>query len=268
MSNKTRRARKGQRLEQNAWACKEVLKKTENNDHPKAAFSWKRAAIWVGSVSTALVTAAAIAIGTGVGGRVLGLIGAGYVPAVGSLAITESSHAYNLIVPVFNKQAADEQIRSITVSMAIGPPLGAQCGFNSGETPTTYQYDVDNDLTFGARHSVIGAVTPAVGIAAGQRVRATGKISFAAPSCGGANLTLTFTPPALVLAGDTTTNIYIALPDKIGSGANSFDVSNNNYAASGSSTVQPFELTATISFQMNSGAEISACTNYSGYVGC
>jgi hypothetical protein len=230
--------------------------------------------VWVGSLATAALIATAAALGTGAGQDLYAwLAGSAASQAaskpirLGSLSVSEHDNNYQFIFPIFNSQLADQQVLRMGIDIQWAY-FGYACSPAGG--PVTYTYSVDHNLTLLKNHTVAGLVTPEAGVATGSLVRAIGSLT---QECGSYELDLTFVPPALVLAGNATTDVLVDLP---------VDISAMPINASSAMTVPNFivtkpppaivyspgqdssspnygSMTAEVDVQLSSGTQKSAC---------
>lgn len=191
-----------------------VPEQTGSRETPKPEVTpVKRAIIWVGGIITALVAATATAFGTGLGQNAITSVGKhpsphhsptpSPFPSVGQLAITQGSSYYQFISPVFNPEQKDQQIRQIDIDVRWQDT--SNCAGTAANT-----YKVGDALLMYEKGKVVGSVVPQSGAAAGSAVNAVGSFH---QDCGKLDdLTLEFTPPALILTRDTTSVISVSLP--------------------------------------------------------
>lgn len=215
--------------------------------------SRKRILVWAGGITTALLVAVATAFGMGVGQDLFAIIAGHHSPAsaksptIGSLAITESHNNYQFVIPIFNSQPNDQQIREISLDVEWNW-VDPSC--NSGNVGEGYGYSIGQNLTVGKGRTAVAPVTPVSGIGAGSAVLAVGTFMESCPSgdlSGFRDLSLAFRPPALILTGKETTIVYIVLPRDIQAAQN---ITIPDLFSS--------SITATMTFQINSGTKMSA----------
>jgi hypothetical protein len=241
----------------------------------KAAPWWKRPLAWTAGVVSALVIAGAAAIGSGIGQDLISAAsGNPPAPTAGTLAITESGSAYNLVLPVFNPQPGDQQLQEATldVSWDYFPGCAAPAGTRY------YVYDVSGALNV-EKGSAAGIVSTTSGPTGRNLIQASGTLN---EICLFGELKLSFKPPALILPGKSTTLIYVMVPMKMtvtnGSTSTGMPASNseprsaahydrppvslnipNPIAHPGNDTGMEPVVLAKIMLQTNSGTPISAC---------
>jgi len=232
---------------------------------------WRRPPLaWAGGIATTLVVAIVTAFGTNIGQS----LSAGQhpsssvePPAIGSLAITESQRDLQFTVPVFNPKPFYQQIQEVGLDIGWSKET-VVCPASS--EPLTYVYNVGENLAVEKRdNAVFGSITPASGVDAGSATQARGRISA---ECEGgiSDLNLTFSPPALILAGNSTTIMVIKLPETISVKALSPSSFSPDLPASPISlpsiiitsahkSAHYFFMRATVSILTNTGIRMSAC---------
>jgi hypothetical protein len=249
----------------------------------KAAPWWKRPAAWTAGVVSALVIAGAAAIGSGIGQDLLSAVsGDPPTATAGTLSITESGNAYNLLLPVFNPQPGDQQLREATldVSWDYIPGCLAPAGTRY------YAYDVSGALGV-EKGSAAGIVSTTSGLTGRNLIQASGTLD---EICLFGKLRLSFKPPALILPGKSTTLISVMVPMRMsvtnvntsaGMPASNFEPRSaahddrppvslnipNPILQPGNDTGMEPVVLAKIMLRTDSGTPISACAQLQGAVG-
>lgn len=120
--------------------------------------------------------------------------------------VATSASAYHIFLPVYNAQPSDQQLNLI--SLTITYPTGIACA----ESPY-YIYRLHNTIIVDEKTDLAQSnVTAESGIEKGLRVVSTGKWSG---GCGPDQLTVNFTPPALILQKLTTTTVAVEIPRRL-----------------------------------------------------
>lgn len=222
---------------------------------PVPISQWRRSLIWIGSIVTALVAAIATALGTGVGHGLYAAFTARTVspessstPKLGSLSLTQSHGSYRFIIPISNSRSAGQQVRQISIAISWSDSNGC---WNLVEP--VYSYVVSSELRLLPKHKVVGQVTPKVGIAAGSSARAVGNLSL---GCH-AELNLSFRPPAMMLADQTTSLVSVALPANMSGTAT--DRSSSEVAIPDFTATSHYPIGVQLTVQLSSGTQISRC---------
>ncbi len=123
----------------------------------------------------------------------------------GKLAITESSSAYMLVLPVFGSPHSGQQVKRLTLEVKWGDVATGCEGF-------IYTYKLDPKvLVAKGRKTAQGSVLVQSGTASGSNIQAMGSLH---EDCDSGDLILSFTPPALLLTGQTTT-VSVSIPKRL-----------------------------------------------------